>query len=545
VRGGHEEDEGDRQPVSPEADVGGVVRAGGELPDGAERHHTESEDDHLSESSADDESSGRVVRSALSGARAFAFSRIVIELLLFSSVIAIARLVSPTQQGHAAVGLVFPVIATILTFEGYGSALVAAEHPTADDYRTAMTMSIITGWVFGAAVFVTAETVARGIVGNETADLVAMTSPTFVIASTTCVSRSHMMRDLAFRRMSRNDVLTTVAGVSCSVFLAALGLGARALIYSAIFATVVDMVLQFSYFSPVRPGWSNTSARKILSFGSYAAAAGVLTTLLQNVDYLVLGVRFPARRVGIYYRAFAFGVQYQGKISGVLMKMIFPLMARSEDVAEMRRVRERAIEFNALAVLPLLGAIVVLAPTLVPLMYGDRWRAAVEPTQILAIAGMATALNAGSTGPALALGKTRLLAVMTGVMVVFYGGAIYLAAPYGLIVVCVTAAAAHTVMMLACQRYLVDKVIGLPVTQIFIDTGPAALVTAIAMGVGDLVYHLVVRHIPGALTVGAIATLILVTYLVGLRLIFPARSKRLLSVFRRVFLPKQKGTVGP
>ena len=115
--------------------------------------------------------------------------------------LAIARLVGPAQQGRAAIALVFPVVATIFTFEGFGSALVASQSPTRDDYRTAMTMSLITGLVLAILVAGAAETVGKAVFGVQTANLITLTSPTFVIASTTCVSRAQMMRICHVRRV--------------------------------------------------------------------------------------------------------------------------------------------------------------------------------------------------------------------------------------------------------------------------------------------------------------------------------------------------------
>ena len=475
-----------------------------------------------------------LAEAAVSGARSFAYSRFVIEIILFTSTLAIARLVGPAQQGRAAIALVFPVVATIFTFEGFGSALVASQSPTRDDYRTAMTMSLITGLVLAILVAGGAETIGKAVFGVATANLITLTSPTFVIASTTCVSRAQLMRNLGFGRMSRNDVVATIFGTGSVVGLAALGLGARALILGAVIASVVDMLLQFQYARPVLPGWSAESSRRILAFGSYASLFGVLSTLFNNIDYLILGVTLPARLVGIYYRSYAFGVQYQGKITAVVMRMIFPLMARAEDPAEMRRLRERTVEFNAMTALPFLGLVVALAPSMVPILYGSRWRGAIEPTQILAVAGMATAINSGATGAALALGRTRLLAIVTALSVAFYGLTILIASPYGLITVCIASAGAHVILMLANQRYLIDKVIDLPATQILIDTGPALAATAISTGATAAVDRLVGGLLPALVAVAVSGLFGLFVYGASMRLLFPRRFERLDGLIRRV-----------
>lgn len=475
-----------------------------------------------------------LAEAAISGARSFAQSRVVVEIILFSSVLALARLINPAQQGRAAVALVFPVIAAVFVFEGFGAVLVTGPEPSLADQRTAMTMSVVTGTLLSIATAAGAETVGRSWVGGQTADLIAITAPTFLIASTTCVSRARLARNLGFRRMSRNDMIATALGTGIIVLLAALGLEARALIYGAVISTIIDAMLQFSYARPVWPGWSRASARRVFAFGSWASLNGLILILLTNVDYLILGLTLRPRLVGIYYRSYAFGVQYQGKLTAVMMQMVFPLMARAETASELRRVRERTVEMNAVVALPFLGLLVVLAPKLIPIMYGARWHDAIRPTQILAVAGMAVAVNVGALGPALALGRTRRLALVSAGTLILYAAAIYFATPFGLITVCISAAAAHVVMLLICQRYLIDKVIGLPMTQIVTDVGPAVVSTAAAILVAGAVNRELVALVPGYVDIVVIAPLGLATYALALRLAFPERAKRLSRVMHHV-----------
>lgn len=61
---------------------------------------------------------------AIKGVRWVAISRFAYEIVAFGSNIALTRLVAPAEFGSAAVALVLPMLATILAFEGFGSALV-------------------------------------------------------------------------------------------------------------------------------------------------------------------------------------------------------------------------------------------------------------------------------------------------------------------------------------------------------------------------------------------------------------------------------------
>lgn len=472
--------------------------------------------------------------AALKGARSFLGSRVLIEIAAFLSVIAIARLVSPSQQGHAAVALVFPVLAYVLTFEGFGAALVQRKDASVEHDRTALTLSLLSGAALLGLLVLGAETVGRMAFGSETANLIILAGPTFLTGPVTVVSRARMMRHLDFKAMSRNDTLSIVGGTVATVVFAALGLGGRAIVLGAVATAVLDMILQFAYSRPVRPGWSRRAARDIASFGSFASLNGLTVTLLTNIDYIILAIFLSPRLVGIYYRSFQFGVQYQSKVTVVIQRMLFPLMSRAKGMDELRRVRERVIEFNSIIALPLLGLLVALAPTAVPLLYGHHWADAVVPTQILAAAGAAAVLIAGSEAPALALGETKALLIFTVECLITYTVALVVAAQIGLIAACI-AASATRLLNVVMSQHLVGRLIGLPMRQLAVDAGPAAVSTVVA-SVAAAALREALLGLPPIAVLLICGIVGMAVYALALRIIFPrnfARFWRFMMRFAR------------
>ena len=62
--------------------------------------------------------------AAVSGVRWLLIARIGGDTVQFAAAVALARLLSPAEFGHAAIALILVPLAAILTFEGFGSALV-------------------------------------------------------------------------------------------------------------------------------------------------------------------------------------------------------------------------------------------------------------------------------------------------------------------------------------------------------------------------------------------------------------------------------------
>ena len=75
----------------------------------------------------------------------------------------------------------------------------------------------------------------------------------------------------------------------------------------------------------------------------------------------------------------------------------------------MQRLREKITQVHAATVVPCLGFFAVVAPILVPAVFGPRWTPAVQPARILCIAGVSCCVVTG-TGPLMiAVGRARTL----------------------------------------------------------------------------------------------------------------------------------------
>lgn len=123
--------------------------------------------------------------------------------------------------------------------------------------------------------------------------------------------------------------------------------------------------------------------RDLLPYGGPAALACVSWTGFRNGDYAVIGARLGAAQAGFYWRGFQLGV------STIMTQIAFPVLARTVDGGVVR-LRRRMVRLLTVVLFPLLASLVLVAPVVVPWLFGADWEPAVLPTQILAGAGTAT-----------------------------------------------------------------------------------------------------------------------------------------------------------
>ena len=475
--------------------------------------------------------------ATIKGARWLALTRVASEALTLAGVVVLARLISPAEFGRAAVALLFVPLGAILTFEGFASALVQWPKVTEDDRRSAMAMSLIGGILLTLFVLVLKWPLWEPVFGARTAGLIALMSPVLALGALGGVSRASVWRSLDFRRLSIIDGVSLLIGTVTSVTLAIAGLQGKALVVGALAQTATSSLLLMRVAPPPMPGWSRRSQREISRFGVPAALAGLVDVTWRYVDYAILAARIPAAQAGYYYRAFTVGVTYQDKISRVMIQIAFPLYSRTTDRDELRKLHERAARVHAAVIFPLLASLIVLAPELVPMVFGPAWKGAVQPTQILAVAGMIAAVLTGFPQIMLAIGRPRQLLVFNIAVVIGYSAAVLLASQHGLIVISLTIVATYFAILAGVYRFLLHRYVGISIRRLIPELGPAVVGCLAQIAATVPLRMLLGLVFPPALIILVVGLTGLVVYAVVLRVIFPAAWSDTYMLATRILPP--------
>lgn len=417
--------------------------------------------------------------ATLAGIRWTALSRAIAESLALASTVVLAHLVTPAQFGHAAAALTLPALAQALTFSGFGTPLVQRPEIRRAHLECTVLMSLVCGVLLTLAMVVLASALVP-VFGEETVMLMQIASASFLFAGIGAVPQAVLQRRLSFGRLSSAEVAGLIVGAGTAIGLALAGLNGEAIVLGAVANVATASIFLVALTPSVRPGWDTRAMREVAGFGLPAAGAAVLYTGYRNVDYLILGARLGAAQVGFYFRAFQLAVEYQRKISNIMLRVAFPVYSRAAGASDMRMLRSRIVRAHATILFPLLALLIATAPVLVPWLFGPAWEPAVLPTQILAVAGMANAVLTG-TGPLiLAAGRPAALLHFSLVSLVLYATAIFLAVPLGIIGVCVAVVGASIAQLLIAQYFLLDRIAGIPIRALWSDVC-AAIISSVAL----------------------------------------------------------------
>lgn len=461
-------------------------------------------------------------RAALSGVRWIAAGRVVAELAGLASTIALARLVAPDEYGRGVIAVACAVIVSGLFQEGLVAPLVQVRELGERHLRSMMLAALLLGAVLALVLLLALPWALRPALGDEAARLIRPLAAIPLLESLAVIPRARLERALAFRRLGILEGIGTMTSIATAVALAALGLGARAIVLGALAQSVLQTLLLVARGGGLpAPRWHGSELRALLHFSVPAALASLLYQASRNIDYVLIGARLGSREAGFFWRAYTLAFDYQGKVSGIMLRLAFPLYSRAEGPEHMGRMRARIVRVHATVLFPALMALIAMAPTLVPFVYGARWEPAVVPTQLLAVGGLFAVVNTG-TGPVLlASGRPRALLGWNAASFVVYGSMVFVAAPFGLTAVSI-AVVGYGVLSFVALHVLLHRVLGLAPRALLADVVPAAASSAVMLG-ASLATAGALRSLgtPAVLELAGTGAVGVAVYAVVLRMGFP------------------------
>jgi lipopolysaccharide exporter len=489
---------------------------------------------------------GDLRAATLRGLRWAVISRPTVECLSMGSMIVLARLVAPADFGRYAVALIVMDLGGV-TAQGVGVALVQRKAITREHLQAGLLLALLSGLVLVALIVTAAKFIVEPIYGGRTGELVLLIAPVSFVTAASIVPTAILQRRLEFRRLSALSVIASVVTVAISIPMAVAGMNGVALVLGLLGASVVTTSVLWVWASPPPPRLRRAAAKDLLSYGAPASLAAVSWVGFRNCDYAIVGARLGPLQAGFYYRAYTMAVDYQKKVSQLMVTLGFPLLSRAQTADEQRELRGRMVRMETLILFPALTLLAIVAPVLIPMFFGHRWTSATVPTQILTLGGAATLVIDAVGAGLMATGRPRALLGYGWGHFVAYATAVVIASRLGITAVAVAAATVHSAFVLVAYVILLqgkaDRPLGLLVAawkELWDDIRPATVSCAAMGAVGTpLAIALSDAHVPAIPFLAIVAVAGAGTYLGAMRLIFPTPLRSLGNLVRHL-LPERR-----
>jgi O-antigen/teichoic acid export membrane protein len=322
-------------------------------------------------------------------------SRTFVEISKLVVAVVLARLLAPHDYGVAGMVLVFAGIVPIFSGLALGAALVQRRELNEADRSTAFWTGLGLGALFTGLGVLAAGPIARFYGEPQVRPLVTVLSFSFLLTALGMTHGQLLIRDLEYRTLELRTMAGTLAGSIAGIVAALRGFGPWAIIVQQLAMAGVQAALLWG-LSSWRPRfvYSLRSLRGLVGFGGNVSGTLVLSELNSNTDNLLVGRFLGAPALGTYAIAYNVMLVPFSRLTSPLQEVLYAAFSRLQD--DTQRVLSVWLRVNRLLAavsMPALAGLVIVAPELVHVVLGDRWRAAVPVIRILAWVGLMQSLQ--------------------------------------------------------------------------------------------------------------------------------------------------------
>lgn len=366
------------------------------------------------------------------------------------------RLLDPEDFGTVALAMIIFNTANLFTDLGMRPAVVQSKDNIDQVAYIAFLVVNITSLLFYAGVFIFAEPIAVLLGGDASlVPIMRLLGLIVVIDAWWIIPEALLKRDLMFKRLAVTQVPGEIASGVVAIILAFLGYGVYALVYGALVSELVRAVIvwyllpTYSWLKPKRIDWE--IAGHLLRFGAPAMGSGIARYFSQHWDDWVVGRQLGTAALGFYSKAYDMTSRITFMFSNVLFgNVLMPSYAKvQDDPKRLERGYLKSTSLVLLTMVPMSLGLLVLAHTIVLVLFGEKWLPMVVSWQIFSLYALTRPISANSSPLFMAVGKPgyNLQAVVV-ILVVMVPLLFLLIGPYGIAGVAVAVSVAHLVSML-------------------------------------------------------------------------------------------------
>jgi len=313
--------------------------------------------------------------------------------LWLGSLILLAALVEPSAFGSVATGMVLVNLAGLLVDSGTRGSIIAAPTLGRAEVRGAIALNLGAGLGAAVAIAALAGPIVSTFAEGGDPGVIRALSVGVVLYAAGITPLALLQKHLRFRAFAGANVaaatLSSAAGIAAGL--------AGAEVWALVVRQLASMALLtvFAWFAardlfPAREAGARVRLRQAGWIGFFMLALTDFVAL--NSDFLIVGNIDEATGLGLYALAFTLAFAPLTQVSWQVGRVLFPAAAATGDLATVGRRTLVSVRLLALLLLPLAPPAVVLAPTVLPGLLGEEWKAMVAPFQILVVVGIGHAL---------------------------------------------------------------------------------------------------------------------------------------------------------
>lgn len=315
-------------------------------------------------------------------------SQIVSQVVMWTTTLAVIRILDPSDYGLFAMTQVVMVMLAFLNGYGFASSLIQQQQIDRFRVRQAFGLLLILNVGIAALQFAAAPAVAAYYGQAQVAELLRWQTIMYLATPFMAVPEVLMSRALDFRRLAIVNFVSAFVCAITSIACALAGWGVWTLVAAPtamVWSRAIGLCIAQRFI--VWPSFDFRGTGSMIGFGSAMLTSHLLWSVQTQADVLIAGRVLDPHALGLYAEALFLAQLFSSKVIPPLNEVAFPAYARLQ--AEPVRLRGAFVKSIALIMLiccPVYAGLAVTAPEAVYTLFGPKWVEMVPLVQLFAIA---------------------------------------------------------------------------------------------------------------------------------------------------------------
>jgi O-antigen/teichoic acid export membrane protein len=317
---------------------------------------------------------------------------VIRDLLQFAGTVILARLLTPSDYGVAALSLMVLSLVSIASFKSIILHALQTRDPAQIDWQSHFSGGLAINLAAGLMMLV---------VGSCLAFIPVYASASLLVCTLSVAMFTDLLGGLRFAMLQcRHEwaryrtllFIGAVVAMAVSIGAAFLGAGPWALLAGTVLLNV-PAALDLVFVARWRPNlkWPRSDYNQSLKFGLNRAASSLMTAGRQIVEHSAIVALNSFSALGIFTRSFGLSTMLSGRFGLIVVQTLYPVLTRAEArTQQFQHAAGLLLAGTAWVTIPAAAFLACTASETVGVLYGSQWSGV---TQLLPIVSVLVAIT--------------------------------------------------------------------------------------------------------------------------------------------------------
>lgn len=243
-----------------------------------------------------------------------------------------ARFLTPADYGILGIVIIFSAFADVFIYSGFGQALIREKEVTRIDYSTILYFNIAVSLILYALLYFSSSIIAYLYEQPILNDICKVAYLILPIHALSLVQMTKLQKEVKFKKIFFISLTSSLLSAIIAIYLAYLYRNVWALVLQVMMTSVTRCILLWitSDFVPLLK-FSKESFKKYFKFSKNLLMSGFISTLFNNIYYLIIGKAYSTTELGYYSQAKKISDLSSHTTTQVVQSVTYPILSRIDN----------------------------------------------------------------------------------------------------------------------------------------------------------------------------------------------------------------------